>query len=45
MQDKIDILNDKSIIGSTLKGQYLIERFLDKGSNGQVHNIIDKKDP
>ena len=42
---EIDILNTDSIIGSLLKGRYMIEKFLDQGSNGVVHNIIDKKHP
>jgi len=41
---EVDVLNEKSIIGGLLKGRYIIEKFLDQGSNGSVHNVIDLKD-
>lgn len=41
---EVDILNKKSIIGGLLKGRYIIEKFLDQGSNGSVHNVVDVKD-
>ena len=31
---EVDVLNEKSIIGGLLKGRYIIEKFLDQGSNG-----------
>jgi hypothetical protein len=38
---KLDVLGNKSIVGSVLKEKYVIGRFLDEGSNGKVHKIFD----
>ena len=43
-KNEVDVLNEKQIVGGILKGRYMIEKFLDKGSNGSVHNVIDIKD-
>jgi hypothetical protein len=42
---KLDVLGIETIKGSLLKGKYVIGRFLDEGSNGQVHKVMDQSNP
>lgn len=42
---EIDVLNENQIIGSTLKNQYKITKFIDSGSNGQVYCVSDYQNP
>ena len=41
----IDVLNEKQVIGSTLKNKYKITKFIDSGSNGQVYCVSDLSNP
>lgn len=42
---KLDVLSEETIVGGVLKERYIIGRFLDQGSNGVVHKIVDKDHP
>ena len=40
-KQEIDVLNESTLVGSLLGGRYRIDKFLDKGSNGTVHCVVD----
>lgn len=41
----IDTLNKNSIEGSVLKNRFMIDKFIDKGSNGSVYSVTDRSNP
>jgi hypothetical protein len=41
----IDISDEDTIVGKLLNDQYVITKFLNKGSHSQVYNVIDLKCP
>jgi serine/threonine protein kinase len=44
-EKEIDQLPEDNIIGSSLKGRYTIDRYLDRGENGFVYVVTDLKKP
>jgi serine/threonine protein kinase len=45
LEKEIDQISDTELIGSSLKGRYTIDKYLDRGENGLVYVVTDKRNP